>query len=147
MYVFFFFKQKTAYEVRISDWSSDVCSSDLRHGRQRGKIVGHRANVAVAQFGGDLLHHRQRRIGSRAALPRIELARDIGGMLRGDRREARRDTEARRAVARKTRRNALVPCAFQRELLAASQTAPQHRSDERRVGQEGSSTCHTTWSA
>src|SRR3546814_11039313 len=28
----FFFKQKTAYEMRISDWSSDVCSSDLRKG-------------------------------------------------------------------------------------------------------------------
>src|SRR3546814_3606345 len=28
-YVVFFFKQKTAYEMRISDWSSDVCSSDL----------------------------------------------------------------------------------------------------------------------
>src|SRR3546814_12320700 len=34
---FFFFKQKTAYEMRISDWSSDVCSSDLacRFGRGR----------------------------------------------------------------------------------------------------------------
>src|SRR3546814_1489617 len=36
---FFFFKQKTAYEMRISDWSSDVCSSDLplrgREGRDR----------------------------------------------------------------------------------------------------------------
>src|SRR3546814_305237 len=31
MLVFFFFKQKTAYEMRISDWSSDVCSSDLLH--------------------------------------------------------------------------------------------------------------------
>src|SRR3546814_10129542 len=29
-FYFFFFKQKTAYEMRISDWSSDVCSSDLR---------------------------------------------------------------------------------------------------------------------
>src|SRR3546814_19715755 len=29
MLLFFFFKQKTAYEMRISDWSSDVCSSDL----------------------------------------------------------------------------------------------------------------------
>src|SRR3546814_9308453 len=29
--VFFFFKQKTAYEMRISDWSSDVCSSDPHH--------------------------------------------------------------------------------------------------------------------
>src|SRR3546814_3702743 len=43
--LFFFFKQKTAYEMRISDWSSDVCSSDLdrRHhlaARQRGDGVG-----------------------------------------------------------------------------------------------------------
>src|SRR3546814_1306734 len=30
VFVVFFFKQKTAYEMRISDWSSDVCSSDLR---------------------------------------------------------------------------------------------------------------------
>src|SRR3546814_8405167 len=29
-FIIFFFKQKTAYEMRISDWSSDVCSSDLR---------------------------------------------------------------------------------------------------------------------
>src|SRR3546814_8937717 len=32
----FFFKQKTAYEVRISDWSSDVCSSDLAAEPERG---------------------------------------------------------------------------------------------------------------
>src|SRR3546814_1995854 len=32
---FFFFKQKTAYEMRISDWSSDVCSSDLMVGLTR----------------------------------------------------------------------------------------------------------------
>src|SRR3546814_9230477 len=31
--LFFFFKQKTAYEMRISDWSSDVCSSDLLENR------------------------------------------------------------------------------------------------------------------
>src|SRR3546814_7797864 len=30
VFYFFFFKQETAYEMRISDWSSDVCSSDLR---------------------------------------------------------------------------------------------------------------------
>src|SRR3546814_1390963 len=33
MCCFFFFKQKTAYEMRISDWSSDVCSSDLEEAR------------------------------------------------------------------------------------------------------------------
>src|SRR3546814_4363891 len=32
-FLFFFFKQKTAYEMRISDWSSDVCSSDLERER------------------------------------------------------------------------------------------------------------------
>src|SRR3546814_2924789 len=37
----FFFKQKTAYEMRISDWSSDVCSSDLDANRQC-----HRANCS-----------------------------------------------------------------------------------------------------
>src|SRR3546814_4937294 len=43
----FFFKQKTAYEMRISDWSSDVCSSDLvtsdRIGDHRGVRAGDRA--------------------------------------------------------------------------------------------------------
>src|SRR3546814_8915369 len=38
--MFFFFKQKTAYEMRISDWSSDVCSSDLsRADRTNPKAV------------------------------------------------------------------------------------------------------------
>src|SRR3546814_2049444 len=36
-FLFFFFKQKTAYEMRISDWSSDVCSSDLGR-RAHGKL-------------------------------------------------------------------------------------------------------------
>src|SRR3546814_2343402 len=37
--VFFFVKQKTAYEIRISDWSSDVCSSDLEWRRDGGAVV------------------------------------------------------------------------------------------------------------
>src|SRR3546814_5058502 len=49
-WVFFFFKQKTAYEMRISDWSSDVCSSDLAGvGRRfRGQQIG-RAHVAAGE--------------------------------------------------------------------------------------------------
>src|SRR3546814_14490871 len=40
MVLFFFFKQKTAYEMRISDWSSDVCSSDLaRNGKDRHETM------------------------------------------------------------------------------------------------------------
>src|SRR3546814_1629234 len=48
--LFFFFKQKTAYEVRISDWSSDVCSSDLDPlpgaGHRRGPSRRVTANIA-----------------------------------------------------------------------------------------------------
>src|SRR3546814_2447685 len=43
---FFFFKQKTAYEMRISDWSSDVCSSDLlRHATGMHHAQGDLADV------------------------------------------------------------------------------------------------------
>src|SRR3546814_10186979 len=38
--VVFFFKQKTAYEMRISDWSSDVCSSDLANRQFGAKKIG-----------------------------------------------------------------------------------------------------------
>src|SRR3546814_3167524 len=38
---FFFFKQKTAYEMRISDWSSDVCSSDLKLDRVLDRDLKH----------------------------------------------------------------------------------------------------------
>src|SRR3546814_6721370 len=44
--IFFFFKQKTAYEMRISDWSSDVCSSDLIDGILRGADLPADAVVA-----------------------------------------------------------------------------------------------------
>src|SRR3546814_4306776 len=37
--LFFFFKQKTAYEMRISDWSSDVCSSDLGLQKTIGNLI------------------------------------------------------------------------------------------------------------
>src|SRR3546814_6879441 len=42
---FFFFKQKTAYEMRISDWSSDVCSSDLQN--TLGKMM-----ISAAEYAG-----------------------------------------------------------------------------------------------
>src|SRR3546814_4458083 len=40
VYLIFFFKQKTAYEMRISDWSSDVCSSDLTQPQHGHAIAG-----------------------------------------------------------------------------------------------------------
>src|SRR3546814_11499627 len=61
MHIYLFcFKQKTAYEMRISDWSSDVCSSDLAQACVAGKA--HHANHAfaqgwlVAQVGGAVDH-------------------------------------------------------------------------------------------
>src|SRR3546814_9864317 len=49
MFFFFFFKQKTAYEWRISDWSSDVCSSDLVPLLEKasGKLAGVDFGIAV----------------------------------------------------------------------------------------------------
>src|SRR3546814_7973744 len=48
--MFFFFKQKTAYDMRISDWSSDVCSSDLllNHHSNRPNPLGETFNYADA---------------------------------------------------------------------------------------------------
>src|SRR3546814_2048678 len=50
MLMFFFFKQKTAYEMRISDWSSDVCSSDLgdQHQCADGARIGRVGRAAIS---------------------------------------------------------------------------------------------------
>src|SRR3546814_5426042 len=51
----FFFKQKTAYEMRISDWSSDVCSSDLKrmHSQSpKSRLIRIVSNITVAASGG-----------------------------------------------------------------------------------------------
>src|SRR3546814_11648290 len=77
-YVLFFSKQKTAYEMRISDWSSDVCSSDLRRGvRKPGKIAG-----AVAR--GEQPHQRAIDVPGRdeAALQRLAIAIGQPGRIR-----------------------------------------------------------------
>src|SRR3546814_9712457 len=61
--VFFFFKQKTAYEMRISDWSSDVCSSDLRSPRGQGGQGQHRRRPQGrrARQGGEIDDEDRRR--------------------------------------------------------------------------------------
>src|SRR3546814_19104307 len=63
-FVFFFFKQKTAYEMRISDWSSDVCSSDLlgrefRPRRIAGEVV-EQGYAGIEQSPGHVLSIEQR---------------------------------------------------------------------------------------
>src|SRR3546814_4863307 len=59
---FFFFKQKTAYEMRISDWSSDVCSSDLwsisMSGRWNGGNPEHSITPWAANIASGILRNR-----------------------------------------------------------------------------------------
>src|SRR3546814_8212538 len=72
---FFFFKQKTAYEMRISDWSSDVCSSDL---------LSHRAGFSVSAFSSS----SRRKALSLSKMPPQQ--RQRGSDLVDDRSEERR---------------------------------------------------------
>src|SRR3546814_2011900 len=68
MFLIFFFKQKTAYEMRISDWSSDVCSSDLR-GESEHRMKAARCREQAAQRGKhDKRHHA--RLGQREQIGR-----------------------------------------------------------------------------
>src|SRR3546814_18636135 len=68
---FFFFKQKTAYEMRISDWSSDVCSSDLPETGARYSCPTHR-----------LQRPRARYVRSDPSIP-LRCLRGTGGAVEG----------------------------------------------------------------
>src|SRR3546814_4851801 len=57
--LFFFFKQKTAYEMRISDWSSDVCSSDLEGAPRTLEKPGECASSAIPRSRAPFLHPRK----------------------------------------------------------------------------------------
>src|SRR3546814_11701898 len=77
----FFFKQKSAYEMRISDWSSDVCSSDLLLGRRTAALI------AVSESEADLVRglrlvdpRRLHEIGRASCRERVCQVRvDLGG--------------------------------------------------------------------
>src|SRR3546814_2145569 len=107
-FFFFFFKQKTAYEMRISDWSSDVCSSDL-------------AGAAVARLhdGGAAWPPGEGAAGRRVRPCRLPLSARIS--------RSGRDRGLAPAASRGLRRDG-------------------GRSEERRVGKEGVSTCRSRWS-
>src|SRR3546814_8523411 len=68
--LFFFFKQKTAYEMRISDWSSDVCSSDLRRRRLLLMPAGSLAGREAAESAGRAFGPPGRRRGSSGEYPK-----------------------------------------------------------------------------
>src|SRR3546814_3998894 len=113
---FCFFKQKTAYEMRISDWSSDVCSSDLAGQRQRPGEAGTAAE-------NDLGERLQRR----------EL-----GDLRHSLQLGRAAGEIEGAAGRDGRRAGCGPRGLD---LEHPRGEVQPSSEERRVGKECGSTC------
>src|SRR3546814_8245883 len=84
---FFLFKQKTAYEMRISDWSSDVCSSDLQ-------AVAAGAGDAFAR---ERVEHRVQRLRRRAQ--RGEVRRVAGRLPRGQSVRIQRVIESAREFA------------------------------------------------
>src|SRR3546814_4968250 len=117
---FFFFKQKTSYEMRISDWSSDVCSSDLpvRHAPRGIRAPSPR--------------HRDR-----PQAPRSSRRRPDAGDLAGDDRMTMRTGLDH------------LPAVKRRELERVARVlfdAFEDRSEERRVGKECVSTCSSRWS-
>src|SRR3546814_12110008 len=117
LYFIFFFKQKTAYERRISDWSSDVCSSDL----------------TLVESAVDVPAFERRQHGQCRALQRhgvrvivgMSLERDLAGLA-----EANAGSDRQRA---RTQTALLAPALVE-------------RSEERRVGKECVSTCRSRWS-
>src|SRR3546814_3350945 len=107
--LFFFFKQKTAYEMRISDWSSDVCSSDLvaaREGRAYEPVtaVGQH-NAGVVERAGLRQYIERgtewlRDMGQRIAGRLHDVAASLSGAVERDRREAAEVQLAREAQER-----------------------------------------------
>src|SRR3546814_19429218 len=113
---FFFFKQNTPYEMRISDWSSDVCSSDLHRAPRLAPFEAGVDENAIEPFLLGLALDQSRSGHDQRAHP-------IGHVPAvGDRR---------------SRAQLLDP--------AVGATADE-RSEERRVGKEWFSTCRSRWS-
>src|SRR3546814_4900864 len=65
----FFFKQKTAYEMRISDWSSDVCSSDLVQPDHPLRAALNALDLVLTYGGGDPVVDAYREIGAADCIP------------------------------------------------------------------------------
>src|SRR3546814_17301701 len=126
---FFFFKQKTAYEMRISDWSSDVCSSDLPTAKV-GMIYSYDSRWAI-----DLQRHHK-------DFDPIKAFTDFYRPLRVQSQgvhvlEPEADFTA-------------YPLVVAPDLNVVTEAQEKHleayaRSDERRAGYEGVGTCRSRW--
>src|SRR3546814_10287572 len=150
--VFFFFKQKTAYEMRISDWSSDVCSSDLktdqddvlskeldrlldgaiRRGEARpasgaaGRLDEGRALVVMGEAGAGKSRALKRQFRNRKEFQNLHEINGDGPLV---------------SIS------APSPCTLKQLGLSLLRgLGYETRSEERRVGKECVSTCRSRWS-
>src|SRR3546814_6188073 len=170
MLCFFFFKQKTAYEMRISDWSSDVCSSDLLRSANSFSTPLRAAN-ANANLSFPLYQGGRVKNSIRAADARVESGRanlrfteaDVFPAIVSVSMDVMRDA----AIVELNRRNVAVletnlqasRARFEmgdltrtdvaqseaRLAVAQGQLEKALRSEERRVGKEGVSTGRSRW--
>src|SRR3546814_16993953 len=132
--IFFFFKQKTAYEMRISDWSSDVCSSDLVPQGISAEMIAEKWGISredMDAFGAE----SQRRAEQATAEGRFE--NEIVGVT-----EKRLDKETGNIVES----DELVLKDEGIRPGTTVETLANLRSEERRVGKEWVRTCSSRWS-
>src|SRR3546814_16968572 len=123
--LFFFFKQKTAYEMRISDWSSDVCSSDLT------AAAWYEPKVAACSIWAiTMSHHHSTAQPMTMNLTKASSRLPASIFLRPN-----------RAVSRGINRNTTLS-----QITPSAHNQTTCRSEERRVGKECVSTCRSRWS-
>src|SRR3546814_46119 len=152
---FFFFKQKTAYEMRISDWSSDVCSSDLAgllvqpedgrdsYDRFRNRVIFPIADRRgrIIAFGGRILGEGEPKYLNSPETPLFHKGRVLYGLAQARRPAAERGelivTEGYMDVI------ALSRAGFD---AAVAPLGTALRLEERRAGKECASTSRSQWS-
>src|SRR3546814_13229710 len=138
--MFFFFKQKTAYEMRISDWSSDVCSSDLLG------AVADDAAVLLVDAGEEAGHVDE---GDERDVECVAGAHEAGGLLGAvpvenpgkDLRLVADDADGVVVETDEAVGERAGPVREALAVVAVVERAGHHRSDERRAGKECVSTC------
>src|SRR3546814_14305281 len=124
--VFFFFKQKTAYELRIRDWSSDVCSSDLR----------------IAAGGKDGALHRRRGGNAQQHAARLSRPDNVDTGLIALHGKCRWRPAARQLLDTDSPARSGAYAASLRDINSVKSRT---RSEERRVGKEWVSKCRSRW--
>src|SRR3546814_15964482 len=147
-------KQKTAYELRISDWSSDLCSSDLLDSLKKWKILPQQIDL-IASHGQTIFHapawmHQQAEFGNSTLQigDTDQMAVTTGIISLGDFRQKHIAAGGEGAPLAAYGNYLMYGSPNEnRVLLNIGGIANYTRSEERRVGNECVSTCRSRWSA